>query len=238
MQLHGAPLTLPEPQYHVANNENFTSHGSTNDQVPNRLPIFKIEKVNRWIETPVTILQKQELPAKSVSDEPSHEVLPRPAIEPSPVKQNLKPMFFTSKEEKKTENPKPSCAIETSEVKMSPQLGSSIKFKPITVVERRLKIEKYQQKKKNRKWNKEIVYYSRKMSAEKRVRVCGRFVDKATEMNIQHYHTHHQEDKKKPTSMKAMKENAMIISEPPRLESTSILPIISKPIFACTRTVV
>ena len=238
MQLRGAPLTLPEPQYHVTNNENFTSHGSTNDQVPSRLPIFRIEKVSRKIETPAIIFQKQELPAKSVSDEPSQEVSSKPAIEPSPVKQNLKPMFFTSKEEKKTENPKPSCAIENSEVIMSPQLDASIRFKPITAVERRLKIEKYQQKKKNRKWNKEIVYYSRKMSAEKRVRVCGRFVDKATEMNIQHVHTQYQEEKKKPTPMKAQKENMITISEFPRLEPTGMLPIISKPIFAYTRSVI
>ena len=161
---------------------------------------------------------------------------PRPtfSVEQNPEKQNLKVTLAMIKEEKSAGNPKPNITMEVTDVKTSPQVNSSGKCKPLSTTERRLKIEKYQQKKKNRKWCKEIVYESRKKSAEKRVRVCGRFVDKNTERTIQ---KSIQYERKRFHPEKVQNESSTLMTDISKLQSTNMLPIIHSAIFAFTRAV-
>lgn len=55
---------------------------------------------------------------------------------------------------------------------------SSRKIGTLTVEERRIKIEKYLQKRKKRTWSKKISYDCRKRVADSRLRIKGRFVTK------------------------------------------------------------
>ncbi len=101
--------------------------------------------------------------------------------------------------------------------------------------ERRKRIEKYLLKKQKRKWSKEVVYYSRQKSAEKRVRVCGRFVNKATEIIVS------QRTHEGTLSRKALRPGKPHASHKPVTKAASMsytgaLPAVHSPIFAYTRT--
>lgn len=56
--------------------------------------------------------------------------------------------------------------------------SSTRKIGTLTVEERRIKIEKYLQKRKKRTWSKKISYDCRKRVADSRLRIKGRFVTK------------------------------------------------------------
>ena len=58
------------------------------------------------------------------------------------------------------------------------QLHGGKRIGSLTIEERRLKVEKFLQKKKNRTWNKKISYDCRKRVADSRLRIKGRFVTK------------------------------------------------------------
>ena len=56
--------------------------------------------------------------------------------------------------------------------------GSRTKIGTLTIEERRMKVQKYLEKRKRRNFNKKISYMCRKKVADQRVRVKGRFVSK------------------------------------------------------------
>eukprot|EP01017_Pseudomicrothorax_dubius_P049939 TRINITY_DN9365_c0_g1_i2.p1 TRINITY_DN9365_c0_g1~~TRINITY_DN9365_c0_g1_i2.p1 ORF type:complete len:308 (+),score=73.62 TRINITY_DN9365_c0_g1_i2:64-987(+) len=72
----------------------------------------------------------------------------------------------------------------------SPFAGNSMmgagskKIGGLTVEERKIKVEKYLQKRKHRSWNKKISYDCRKRVAESRLRIKGRFVTKEQAVGV------------------------------------------------------
>ena len=81
---------------------------------------------------------------------------------PVPFETNLIPL-------KETVSP-----FSTKSVQYSPQN----KIGNLSVEERRIKVQKYQEKRKKRNFKKKISYMCRKKVADKRVRIKGRFVSK------------------------------------------------------------
>ena len=105
--------------------------------------------------------------------------------------------------------------------------------------ERRKRIERYLLKKQKRKWNKEVVYYSRQRSAEKRVRVCGRFVNKATEIIVsQKSHKKSDSSDRCPTmpSNPATLYSPQVVLKSAKPDYTETLPVVNRPIFSFIRS--
>ncbi len=323
--LREVPLAVP------TTNENVTSFGSTNDQLPVHSPVFRIQKFPRQVRMPELPKENQrketavrpaaarprvhaaKVRGKQSKGSQSGHVSPSPALfiqvaaaapipslkEEQPVKSCPQSLAIIKAEQiirgtgvqhitlhspalavsqpgtaipiqsptafppvpLQVQRPALSdlaASIHKRGVRKRPELeqpvpteGATGAVRRLSTAERRVKIERYLQKKKKRKWSREVVYYSRKKSAERRIRVCGRFVNKATEIGIQHQdksQSQTQQQQTTPRGKRREPEPAGEMQEPRRrqpkrakkepekLGNTGRLPVLVRPIFAFVRT--
>ncbi len=197
------PIQLPEAQVLLREapaNENVTALSSTSDQAPSHSPVFRIQG-------PVPS------PAKPTqSDFKFPAPLPRLSLG---FRENMETKSLVPAEHRKGRR-RTGQLPECKDTSGDPL--QQAKTQRLSPSERRARIERYLQKKSKRKWSREVVYYSRKQSAERRVRVCGRFVTRAAEMGIQ----------------QAVGEQKRELE--PQLGETQGVPAVSRPVFAFVRT--
>ena len=78
----------------------------------------------------------------------------------------------------------------------------------LTIEERNKKIQKYLEKKKRRKWTKRVSYNCRKVLAEKRFRIKGRFVSKQQMEQFQASHSLTPKEGEKQSVFRVYKKRA------------------------------
>ena len=104
----------------------------------------------------------------------------QPALVPQPIwlgvpnEEYIMPLPMTPQE------PPPANTINVPEV----QMASAYRIGRYTPAERKVRIQRYREKRRLRNYKRKIKYGCRKMIADKRVRVQGRFVKRETEMEI------------------------------------------------------
>jgi hypothetical protein len=77
-----------------------------------------------------------------------------------------------------SKSPSPALILSSSSPKLSPFYSPSKMIGPLSQSQRKLRVEKYLEKKKKRIWSKRVHYDCRKRVAQNRLRVKGRFVTK------------------------------------------------------------